>query len=132
MKRLTERTDNGIRVGGVEYTEPKELVTALMMLADYEDSELDPVEFQESVKHTLSLNKRLRPFFNKYSEGCKYHINLPIIGKDTSELCCDAYSQSKRPDGKHWAHYPKCAGMNCPRLYPELLKGAKLGDTSDT
>lgn len=127
MKRTTERTEHGIRVGDVEYTEPKELVLALMMLADYEDAEMDPHEYKENVDYVLELNKRLRPFFHKFSADCKYRLEIPNV----PEMCCDAYSQSKRPDGRHWSHYPECAGKNCPLLYPYLLQGAVLENTDE-
>jgi len=121
MKRITKRTDNSIQIGDIEYTQPKELVDALLVLSKYEDSDLSPDEFKESSDYILGLNKRLRPFFDKYAEGCNYHIELPNIG-----LCCNAYSQSKRNDGKHWSHYPLCNAKDCPKLYPELLKDAEL------
>jgi hypothetical protein len=34
------------------------------------------------------------------------------------------YSCSKRPDGKWWAHFPKCSEEECPFKHPELLEGA--------
>ena len=42
------------------------------------------------------------------------------------EVCCKAYFDSKRADGKLWCHFPKCFDINCPLLHPELLEGAKL------
>lgn len=90
-------------------------------LAEYEDSDMTPTEFKEAVDCTLELNKRLRPFFEAFASACKYPFEIPGIG-----MCCDAYSQSKRPDGRHWANYPECEAKNCPRLYPELLGDAKL------
>lgn len=126
MNRYTERTNNGIKVGGIEYTEPGVLLEALTLLADYEDMETTPDEFKKSVNYTLELNKRLRPFFDKYADGCGYRFNIPNIG-----VCCKAYSQSKRSDGKHWAHYPLCEGQNCPKLYPFKLEGAKLENVTE-
>ena len=52
-------------------------------------------------------------------KNCIYSIQLPQNG-----LCCAAYSCSKRPDGKFWAHFPKCLTENCPFDHPELLDGA--------
>lgn len=54
-------------------------------------------------------------------ETCKYNLDIPGVG-----MCCDAYSQSKRKDGLHWAHYPFCATENCPLKHPELLESAIL------
>ena len=50
---------------------------------------------------------------------CIYSIELPNAG-----ICCDVYSRSQRPDGKWWAHWPKCSQENCPFEHPELLEGA--------
>ena len=50
---------------------------------------------------------------------CIYSIELSNVG-----LCCGVYSNSKRPDGKFWAHFPKCAIVNCPYEHPELLEDA--------
>lgn len=50
---------------------------------------------------------------------CKYAIEFPGMG-----LHCNVYSQSKRPDNKWWAHWPKCSNENCPLEHPELLEGA--------
>lgn len=57
-------------------------------------------------------------------ESCKYELFFPkpLDGK----IHCDAYSQSKRKDGRHWAHYPECASENCPLKHPELLGDAVL------
>ena len=53
---------------------------------------------------------------------CKYCTYLTYTG-----YChCSAYSKSKHPSGKWWAHFPKCRGTNCPLKHPELLDGAKL------
>lgn len=57
---------------------------------------------------------------------CKYQLKFP---SDESTHCM-AYSWSKRPDGRHWAHYPCCDPANCPIRHPELLEGAVL-DTKD-
>lgn len=50
---------------------------------------------------------------------CIYSIMLPEAG-----TCCNVYSNSKRPDGRWWAHWPKCSTENCPFEHPELLEGA--------
>ena len=50
---------------------------------------------------------------------CLYSITLPEAG-----LCCNVYSNSKRPDGKWWCHWPKCSEENYPITHPELLEGA--------
>ena len=52
---------------------------------------------------------------------CVYNIELPGSG-----VCCNAYSQSERPDKKWWAHWPDCSEDNCPLKRPELLEGAIL------
>ena len=52
---------------------------------------------------------------------CSYELYIPDVG-----ICCRAYYESKRPDGKLWCHFPKCAEINCPLLHAELLEGAKL------
>ena len=51
----------------------------------------------------------------------KYRFEIPNIG-----ICCKAYSESKRIDGKYWIHYPFCKIKNCPIIYPKLLEGAEL------
>ena len=58
-------------------------------------------------------------------EQCVYSIILPNVG-----VCCAVYSNSKRPDGKWWAHWPKCAEVNCPLKHPKLLEGA-IFDTKE-
>ena len=58
---------------------------------------------------------------------CPYEFDIPHAG-----ICCKAYYSSKRVDGKLWCHFPKCAEINCPLLYPELLEGAKLEDNDET
>ena len=50
---------------------------------------------------------------------CKYVIEFPGMG-----LHCMAYSYSKRPDNKWWAHFPECSKESCPLEHPELLEGA--------
>ena len=50
---------------------------------------------------------------------CIYSIILPEAG-----ICCNVYNNAKRPDGKWWAHWPKCTIDKCPILNPELLEGA--------
>jgi len=52
---------------------------------------------------------------------CEYSFEIPKIG-----ICCGAYGESKRPDGRHWAHYPFCEEKDCPLIHPELLDGAEL------
>lgn len=52
---------------------------------------------------------------------CRYSFEIPNIG-----ICCGAYGESKRLDGRHWAHYPFCEIENCPLMYPDLLEGATL------
>lgn len=52
---------------------------------------------------------------------CLYELDIPEVG-----ICCKAYYNSKRVDGKLWCHFPKCTGINCPLLHTELLEGAKL------
>ena len=52
---------------------------------------------------------------------CEYSFEIPKIG-----ICCGAYGESKRPDGRHWAHYPFCEEKYCPLIHPELLEGAEL------
>ena len=126
MERLTRVTPNGVKVGDVEYTSPKELVEALMRLAEYEDLNVTPAEFIECENDVLELNSRLRPFFDKYASDCAYKFEIPNIG-----MCCQAYSKSTRPDGLHWAHYPLCEGKNCPKLYPHLLEDAKLNSDNE-
>jgi hypothetical protein len=50
---------------------------------------------------------------------CKYAIEFPGMG-----LHCMAYSYSKRPDNKWWAHFPECSKESCPLEHPKLLEGA--------
>ena len=57
-------------------------------------------------------------------DNCKYELIFPNDGI----VHCDAYSQSKRPDGYYWAHYPYCKDENCPLKHPDLLEGAILQD----
>ena len=54
---------------------------------------------------------------------CVYSILLPQLG-----TCCTVYSNSKRLDGKLWAHWPKCSTENCPFEHPELLEGAVFSE----
>ena len=53
--------------------------------------------------------------------NCKYNINIHFMG-----VCCKAYYESKRKDGKPWLHFPLCSEENCPLIYSELLEGATL------
>lgn len=57
----------------------------------------------------------------KTSRICKFQFIIPSVG-----VCCDAYSSSKRPDGRHWSHYPECDYKHCPIGNPELLEGSTL------
>ena len=60
-------------------------------------------------------------------ENCKYSMEIPEIKHPMHcAIHCGAYSQSKRKDGLHWGHYPKCAIENCPVVHPELLGDAVL------
>lgn len=52
---------------------------------------------------------------------CPYSIELPKNG-----ICCNVYSNSNRPDGKFWAHWPKCSEKNCPLINPDLLEEATV------
>lgn len=52
---------------------------------------------------------------------CEYSFEISNIG-----ICCGAYGESKRPDGRHWAHYPFCEENDCPLIHPDLLEGAEL------
>lgn len=61
---------------------------------------------------------------HKMSEICKFELRRP----NSSSTLCGAYSQSKTPDGKIWAHYPECTESYCPLKHPELLLDAKLPD----
>ena len=56
---------------------------------------------------------------------CIYSVILPEAG-----TCCNVYSQSKRLDGKLWAHWPKCSKENCPFENPALLEGAVFDKTN--
>jgi len=57
--------------------------------------------------------------------NCKYEMLFPKPPLD-GKIHCDAYSQSKRKDGRHWGHYPECKEENCPLIHPELLGDAVL------
>jgi len=60
-------------------------------------------------------------------ENCKYEMPFPDKPPPfDGKIHCDAYSESKRKDGLHWAHYPECKEENCPLIHPELLEGAVL------
>ena len=58
-------------------------------------------------------------------ENCKFCMEIPVHPMHLA-IHCGAYSASKRKDGLHWAHYPKCKIENCPVVHPELLDGAIL------
>ena len=59
--------------------------------------------------------------------NCKYNMAIPNVG-----ICCKAYYESIRPDGKGWMHFPICMETNCPLIHSELLGEAKLeSDTKD-
>jgi len=53
---------------------------------------------------------------------CQYAVPFLIYDKDH----CMAYSQSKRSDDLHWAHYPYCEDRNCPLKHPELLRDGNV------
>lgn len=53
--------------------------------------------------------------------NCEYNISLPTIG-----MCCKAYYESIRKDGKKWTHFPICTETNCPLIHSELLENAML------
>lgn len=52
---------------------------------------------------------------------CKYEMPFPSEHPFNGTVLCGAYSESKLPNGKLWAHYPKCTSENCPLKHPELL-----------
>ncbi len=54
-------------------------------------------------------------------KNCKYNLNIPNVG-----MCCKAYYESTRQDGKGWMHFPSCNESDCPLMHPELLEGAIL------
>lgn len=68
------------------------------------------------------------------STKCKYVVEVPVKPSATCtkiiEICCDAYHQSIREDGKVWLHFPVCTDRNCPLRHPELLakENARLPD----
>lgn len=53
---------------------------------------------------------------------CKYKQEFP----NDNEIHCMAYSNSKREDGRFWAHFPICKTENCPLKQKQLLEGAVL------
>ncbi|MBO5711409.1 MAG: hypothetical protein J6R47_01090 [Acholeplasmatales bacterium] len=53
--------------------------------------------------------------------NCPFELYIPDVG-----ICCKAYYESKRSDGKEWCHFPRCYDDKCPLKHPELLEGAKL------
>ena len=55
-------------------------------------------------------------------ENCKHKLCNPLENK----FLCGAYSKTRLPNGKIWAHYPVCENKNCPLLHPELLGDAIL------
>lgn len=57
-------------------------------------------------------------------EKCQYTETFP----DDHLSHCMAYSRSKRPDGRHWGHYPECSAVDCPLMHPELLENATLNN----
>ena len=71
-------------------------------------------------KHCEDGNKDYCPDCQK-TEICKYRMFIPNVG-----TCCGAYAESKRKDGKYWAHFPICTDENCPLVHPGLLEGAIL------
>ena len=52
---------------------------------------------------------------------CKYEMPFPSEPPFSGKVLCGAYSESKLPNGKLWAHYPVCRNENCPLKHPELL-----------
>lgn len=52
---------------------------------------------------------------------CKYEMPFPSEHPFNGTVLCGAYSESKLPNGKLWAHYPVCRNENCPLKHPELL-----------
>ena len=91
MERLTKRSDfTGLilidgRGYGEAYFGAKEdydrITKALEKLAAYEDAELTPEEFHESVAFVLELNKKLKPYIDAYEQGRL--VILPCKVEDT-------------------------------------------------
>ena len=96
------------------------------LLTKLKETEEQPVGFARVMRLKLEIEK-LKEIKLRVEKGatqmdnCKHHLEIPTIG-----TCCDAYSKAKRPDGKHWAHYPECKSENCPLLNPGLLENAQL------
>lgn len=60
-------------------------------------------------------------------DNCKYEFVIPSNHFfNVDKPLCGAYGESKRKDGRHWAHYPECCDENCPLAHPELLEDAIL------
>lgn len=74
---------------------------AVMRLAVYEDTDLEPEEFHKSVDFVLELNKKLKPYMDAESEGrlivlpCKVGDTVYVIEPNLCDLrdkdTCDAY-----------------------------------------
>lgn len=75
---------------------------------------------KELRENGIALHKAISVAFKE--KHCKYCTYLEYTG----DCHCSAYSKSKHPSGKWWAHFPKCNGKNCPLKHPVLLDGAKL------
>lgn len=75
MKRLTERLkDGGIRLNIANYGEPPYPVVTndfIETLAAYEDTDLTPEEFKESVDFILELNAKV----HKVIKDLKYYLD---------------------------------------------------------
>lgn len=75
---------------------------------------------KELRENGVSLRKAISVAFKE--RHCKYCMYIAHY----NECHCGAYSKSKHPSGKWWAHFPKCKNANCPLKHPKLLDGAKL------
>ena len=75
MKRFTKRLkDGGIRLNIADYGEPPYLLVTnefVEKLAAYEDTELSPEEFKESVDFVLELNAKV----HKVIKDLKYYLD---------------------------------------------------------
>lgn len=57
----------------------------------------------------------------KLVKKCNHRYDMPIDNIH-KVILCGYYSEIKRKDGIHNAHYPECKKENCPLIYPELLE----------
>lgn len=73
MNRLTRRLSNGDVVAwhSLEYYNYNDFKKVLERLADYEDIDLTPEEFKESVDFVLELNKKTK----KVIADLKYYLD---------------------------------------------------------